>query len=523
MDAENRFENVTNAALRPSIVEQFSIEGLFGYRTISLDSKYAATVLIAKNGSGKTTLLGALDAFLRGQFTRLAGLDFKTISCSLRGISEVMVVSKSDVDELMKICSGVDFIARAKTWELEPAALLELLENEFEELEYSDLIDNPTFYAIYSKTPSYNFVMARDQCKRLAESIKGRIPNLDYIRGLLRQILSDFDIVYLPTYRRIELSIPNAESRPGRRKKSILARLGVSHRGLHTGEINFGLSDISDRLAVLYRDIQYESNQGYGKVSANIINDLVTGSYEKSIPDLEERPTQDALQIFFARIKDVDREHRFGPYSGLQIPDIDKIYSDDIPADSKKFLNYFLGQLNSVMQKTQGIESTVEQFISNCNNYLSGEDASTKPAGATTQPSDDDKVLTFNKRDLRVTVTSRRTSRKIPLDSLSSGEKQMISLFAQLYLYPKKKLVLIDEPELSLSLDWQRKILPDILSSVNCEQVIAITHSPFIFDNALEPFASSLRLSFVDSSKGELFPELEIDQEDILPGGIDDR
>jgi predicted ATP-binding protein involved in virulence len=70
----------------------------------------------------------------------------------------------------------------------------------------------------------------------------------------------------------------------------------------------------------------------------------------------------------------------------------------------------------------------------------------------------------------------------------------MISLFARLYLYPGPKIVLIDEPELSLSLDWQRQILPDVLRAPTCQQIIAITHSPFIFDNELEPFAGSLRL-----------------------------
>jgi predicted ATPase len=523
MEIENNFEAITKAAHRPSIVEHFSIDGLFGYRSISLDSKYAATVLIAKNGSGKTTLLGALDAFLRGQFTRLAGLDFETVSCSLKGIPEVMRISKHDVDQLMEICSEVDFIARAKTWEVEPAALLGLLENEFEKVTHSDLMDNSVFYSIYSKTSGYDINIAKDQCKRMAENIKGRTPQLDLIRRRLKEALSEFEIVYLPTYRRIELSIPNPDSRPGRKKKTILARLGVSLSGLHTGDINFGLSDISDRLGVLYRDIQFQSNQGYGKVSANIINDLVTGTFEQSIPELQERPTKEALQIFFARIKDVDREYRYGPYNSFQIPDIEKIYGDDVPAASRKFLNYFLGQLNSVIQKTQGIESTVEQFIANCNHYLSGDDASTHPRTGTGPTANDDKILTFNKRNLRVTVTSRRTGRKIPLDSLSSGEKQMISLFAQLYLYPKKKLVLIDEPELSLSLDWQRKILPDILSSATCEQVIAITHSPFIFDNALEPFASSLRLSFTSRADGGLFSDLDIDENIDLTRSGDDE
>ncbi|UQR61817.1 ATP-binding protein [Bradyrhizobium sp. C-145] len=103
----------------------------------------------------------------------------------------------------------------------------------------------------------------------------------------------------------------------------------------------------------------------------------------------------------------------------------------------------------------------------------------------------DDKELTLSRRNLEVTVRSIKANKTIPLDALSSGEKQMISLLAKLFLYPDNKIILIDEPELSLSIDWQKQILLDVMNAPLCKQVIAITHSPFIFDNALEPFARS--------------------------------
>ena len=119
----------------------------------------------------------------------------------------------------------------------------------------------------------------------------------------------------------------------------------------------------------------------------------------------------------------------------------------------------------------------------------------------------DQKIMRMDRKDLSVYVESIPGRKQINLDALSSGEKQMISLFAKLYLYPKRKLVLIDEPELSLSIDWQRGILVDVLLSPKCEQVIAITHSPFVFDNALEPFARSLDLAIEQS------PELALNFE----------
>ena len=51
---------------------------------------------------------------------------------------------------------------------------------------------------------------------------------------------------------------------------------------------------------------------------------------------------------------------------------------------------------------------------------------------------------------------------------MSSGEKQIVSLFARLYLTGKDDyVILFDEPELSLSIKWQEKLLKDILDTKN--------------------------------------------------------
>ena len=44
----------------------------------------------------------------------------------------------------------------------------------------------------------------------------------------------------------------------------------------------------------------------------------------------------------------------------------------------------------------------------------------------------------------------------------------------------------------------------DVLLSPRCEQIIAITHSPFVFDNALEPFARTLELKIDAGAEPEL-------------------
>jgi predicted ATPase len=67
-------------------------------------------------------------------------------------------------------------------------------------------------------------------------------------------------------------------------------------------------------------------------------------------------------------------------------------------------------------------------------------------------------------------------------------------MFSKVYLSePEKRFyILFDEPELSLSMLWQKTLLPNILKSQKCDFLLAVTHSPFIFDNALDKYAVGL-------------------------------
>ena len=99
----------------------------------------------------------------------------------------------------------------------------------------------------------------------------------------------------------------------------------------------------------------------------------------------------------------------------------------------------------------------------------------------------------------RITPINKMSGEIITFDQLSSGEKQIIYIFSHVYLIHKRNvIILFDEPELSLSLTWQRRILPDIVNSGRCSFLLAITHSPFVFDNELEKYAQGINISFKD-------------------------
>ncbi|MUZ74355.1 AAA family ATPase [Agrobacterium vitis] len=65
-------------------------------------------------------------------------------------------------------------------------------------------------------------------------------------------------------------------------------------------------------------------------------------------------------------------------------------------------------------------------------------------------------------------------------DKLSAGEKQMLSFICYNAFY-SDSVVFIDEPELSLHVDWQRQLYPILQSQNSRNQFIFATHSPFIY------------------------------------------
>ena len=68
-------------------------------------------------------------------------------------------------------------------------------------------------------------------------------------------------------------------------------------------------------------------------------------------------------------------------------------------------------------------------------------------------------------------------------DALSSGEQhELVLLYDLLFRVSPGTLVLIDEPEVSLHVGWQKRFLPDLLAIVQTAELDALiaTHSPFI-------------------------------------------
>lgn len=157
---------------------------------------------------------------------------------------------------------------------------------------------------------------------------------------------------------------------------------------------------------------------------------------------------------------------------------IDNVKGGNEPdVHAKVICHYFIKLLN-FQQELNKKEYKMKRFCEVCSNYM------------------EDKTFEYTSSSFNFAILPKRgipIKDEIKLDQLSSGEKQIVSLFSHLYLSEENQyFVMIDEPELSLSVPWQRQFLVDIKQGDFCSGIIAVTHSPFIYENELDSYAHGL-------------------------------
>lgn len=452
-------------------IQSFEIKGLHGYKDIKIEFAGSATIVVAENGTGKTTILNALNAFLSRRFHRLATLNFESIECQFSGSLFPLILKKIQINSGENGSSELMGSLTSQAPELE-SRIRDFIQNTYVSGSYEKLRTHPLVRNLYVST-SHTHETLEQAFEALLIGLDGSLTDeAKAVSNEVRLQLGDCEIVYLPTYRRIERPLLRKS-----RSKPQYRRDFDNLRGAGHDDMAFGLSDVEERLADLSEDIERRSNLEYRALSARMLDEMLKGRGTRQQIPMQDLPDIDSLARFLSRVghkgKATLDDDLFSRISYLY-------QSGRIEDEENWFLRYFLSRLSQVINQTRETEFLVERFVSVCNGYLT--------------LSSDEKSLAFDPQTLRVVVQGEWANRPISLDDLSSGEKQIISLMARLYLNRNRKIVLIDEPELSLSLDWQKKVLVDVLNSPTVEQFLAITHSPFVFDNELDSYARPLSI-----------------------------
>jgi ABC-type Na+ transport system ATPase subunit NatA len=446
----------------PPSLTTFAALGLHNERDVSFDLKDGVRILVDENGSGKTTMLILLYSLLRPDYRALSRLAFRELRLDFDDGQRVSISQTSFTETIQTFMTALRenpvgrfihdrFVEKRNDiaiWDL-----MRLSERAERRSTHPRLLINesPILRRISMESPFsvYEIATALEDIRK-----KSNEHNTGSELQRLRELLPN-PVLWFPTYRRIEED---------------LRTLGYSFERSQPQDvlIQFGMEDVTTRLSKITTAIQQSSVEWYSIVIGQMISQLTD---EISVtPEMRTAvEKKDALGIILARVGNSIQEEKK--------QDILRIVGRG-SINEKKYdsLVYFLYNLMKIYEQQRAQDEEIKAFVTVINKYLRG------------------KQIQYDESKLTIAVMSN--DREMLLRNLSSGEKQIVSIFTRVYLgrFPTPPIILFDEPELSLSLEWQRMFLEDIQASKKCAILVAATHSPFIYDNKLDAYASQLKI-----------------------------
>lgn len=464
------------------MLKRYKITNLFGFRTVDIDFTESIKILIGENGLGKTTVLNSLYYVLSQKYSKLSKIEFDEIELSF---TNGMDISFSK-DELLNY---VNFKLNRKRRGI-PLNILQSIDiSELREMiskEKEANISDEKINKIISKYIRLNKIRPFAPHSIMIQSLFKIATEPDFINfesfnKIIKEL--DFSILYFPTYRRVEEDLNNL----GKFRKKINNEIFESELFYEEIEedieisddtlIHFGMEDVDNRIKRVEDEINKSTISGFSKVTGEMLSQLLKGFpniEDKAVEELDENTVKIILHRVGDNLSDEDRKT------------ILSLIEDKKSLKQKKELVYFIYKLIDIYEQHKHLDDAVKKFIQVCDKYLG------------------DKHFNYDESSVSVKIFRNNSSDIVLLNKLSSGEKQIISMFSKIYLETKDNLVvLFDEPELSLSIEWQKQLLPDIMDSKKCKFLLSVTHSPFIFKNNLEKYAVGMNAYVSENIDGE--------------------
>jgi energy-coupling factor transporter ATP-binding protein EcfA2 len=444
-------------------LERFQIIGLHGNKNIDVKINENTLILVGENGSGKTTFLRILFHFLSGRWLPLVQFQFDYIVATIDG-KEYKINHKQLAQTFEKIDRR--FLADLPT----PLSrkLIDLFESgkvDQAPIELCKMCDN---YGMPLELIMRRFEMfdeSNRQNKTIIQDIK-RVQN-----AITAQIL------YLPTYRRIEQELGSIFK--GAHIDDYHNRKGAYRPRENDTDyielVEFGMKDVQSAISQELEKLKEFARERLNTLTLGYLRDIVNREYQNVVMQEIADVSEDTVYAVLDRIDEsiLKKEHKEHVFDV-----INSTRSNTSPNEHTKIISHYFLKLLDFQEALQEKEKPISEFCALCSEYIV------------------DKQFLYDgtKFSFSIIPKDRKdNSEQIELGDLSSGEKQIVSLFSHLYLSGiKSYFVLIDEPELSLSVPWQRRFLTDIRKGNFCAGLVAVTHSPFIYDNELLPYAHSL-------------------------------
>ncbi|MHB1185770.1 MAG: AAA family ATPase [Desulfobulbia bacterium] len=430
----------------------FTINGLFGRsEQVGIRLNEKVQIIYGVNGSGKTTVLKLLYSMLSGRLYEIRNIAFSTMILALDNgkslvaeLSEQKRPAKRGVD---RKCFVITISLKGKTGKVEQSSEVD------DEVELSERVP---YHAIENEIPELSRVGSREWLDSITgdyltladviEKYSNRLPWLQPSTeiGWYRKVIANFSVKLIQTQRLMTL-------------KSEVSK----NYGRRSVRYENTVIEYSEKLRMLIRDQLSESMQMAQSLDSTYPRRLLQGQANKRLSD-------DVLKGLLADTERLGEKLR--TVDLLSKGDNVEIALESISDENRRAIALYL---SDTIKKYETIEPFADKLLL----FLEIVNGKFEPQKS---------VEIGGREGIRIGLRDGGT---IHPGLLSSGEQhEIVLLFDLIFFSTPGTLVLIDEPEISLHIDWQKKFLSDVEAIGNAADLrfVLATHSPAIIGSRID-------------------------------------
>lgn len=436
----------------------FTTEKVYGYLNFNIIFNDDLTFLVGGNGSGKTTALKLIHALMTPNLKDLCTIPYDNLNLTFEDNEQIIniEVNKNEKTLLIKISNSNEILTLPTIDDDELDYILsrdERSEEYFNEiaikhkdnkvLESINNLNVPIFLGLERRNlnneDKIDYFNHRDRLYSHSNNERQRLFNRNkYISGSLGVSLMETQLVVQQAYRKIR----NLEEHQRRRLRDQIISSSFYYTDFSNyleegGELK--LPTWKDKAHIIKRRDEIET----------VIKNLGT-KVEKFQVDIDKFFNQ--IDELFENMQKKDKNEGIHIEWIINLAQIDRISKliELIDKNRARIDTYF---------------KPIDTFLNIINHFLND-----------------------SKKNIEIDSIGHLKIRKPNgmfgnIESLSSGERQLLIMFAHLIFNndaKMKNIFIIDEPELSLHLKWQEEFVQYALELSNNTQLIMATHSPEI-------------------------------------------
>lgn len=437
--------------MKPKRLSSISVIGLFGrfHHSISFSEDENLLIITAPNGYGKTIILRIIYNFFSSQFQFFWNLQFSEIRINFSDGEGVRIIKQGE-QNLFNKEKGSDNWGIIFEYTGSIAANYDSYEYSFKANDkFSSYIERylPVHRAGRDRWMDFRddtHMNTRDLIEKYADLLPAEILKSASIPNWLQDLTSSVDAHLIETQRLLSLELeehPRYGPREGRIKSETVVEKDAE--------------DLSGRIVSTVNRYATEAQ----KLDQTFPKRIIEHSSERIANEKEIRARLESLS---EKRENLFQVGLIGESVGEPISPADDLSDDNI----RRILSIYVSDTEQKLSVFDDLYERVRLFINIINEHFLFKAVSI----------DQDRGIFVNDLD---------SGQAIKLSDLSSGEQhELVLIYELLFKVEKGSIILIDEPELSLHVAWQKTFISDIqkIQDLRDLQFIIATHSPQIIN-----------------------------------------